>query len=434
MWIDMVVKESSPILYDYKFSLLRNFKVKQLSNFLKPKINDYNKLFRKASGTNSYDQIRSLLNEQVSTGFDDREIDKTFFECLVHLFPERCYYLNINTKLTSDRAFTELENSSKYSPYINRKLSQVVNTEEKLMSIRREGHRIIFLFKLGLAALGIKKEKCNFYVPCVLDFEHNHLEIRLNQHLLRNASKDSSIRLKHVINYVENFVNNQLSLALSTSKPGGEAKLHKSLYKLFLEESNKSLKLIKKEIAKNEEKESAKVTEKELRENISNYLKEELHISNPDPYVEKVMTVKYQDTAKNMELKDFIQDGGYIFGFSFVDRKITRSTNRNEDHKPVCYSKIYWSLKDVVKEYEEVSELSIYWKFNKKDFEKSLTGKEKEEDLLFVEVGFKEIHGVLEIHYYVDYTDSEFLTTSLGGRRTREAYVIQKIKRFVQGK
>ncbi|AXN41034.1 hypothetical protein [Peribacillus butanolivorans] len=418
-------------IYDYKLSLIRNFGVKELTKYLKLKITDYNKLLKGASGSNSYQKIRTLLNEQVTNGFDDREIDTTFFEALVHLFPERCYYLNVNTDLTADRAYEEIENSSKFSPYVNRKLSLVVSEDEKLMSIRKEGHRIIFLFKLGKAELGLKKDQCAFYVSCILDFKQNHLEIRLNQYLLRNVSKATSIQLKHVINHVTNFVNNQLPIALSTAK-SGEAKIHKGLYKLFLEESNKSLKLIKKEITKNEAKESIKVTEKDLRGNISKYLKEQLHISNPEPFVEKVMTVKYQDTAKNMKHTDFIRDGGYIFGFSFIDRKITRSINRNEDHKPVYYSKIYWSLKDVVKEYEEVSELGIYWKFNRADYTKKLTGKEPEKDQSFVEIGLKEIHGVLEIHYYVDYTQSDPLIISVNERRIREEYVIHKIKEFVQ--
>ncbi|MDO6657848.1 hypothetical protein [Anaerobacillus sp. 1_MG-2023] len=426
-----MVKNTKVIPYDYKFSLLRNFGVKELTNYLKPRIPEYNKLFRLASGSNSYQKIRTLLNEKVVKGFNDTEIDKTFFEAIVHLFPERSYYLNINTDITADKAYDELNISSKFSPYLNRKLSHVLPQDEKLITIRKEGQRIIFLFKLGKAELGLKKEECAFYVSCILDFKQNHLEVRLNQYLLRNASKGTRLLLKDVINYVTNFVNNQLPIALSTSK-SGEAKIHKGLYKLFLEESNKSLKLIKKEITKNEAKESIKVTEKDLRENIAKYLKEELHISNPDPFVEKVMTVKYQDTAKNMEQVDFIRDGGYIFGFSFIDRRITRSINRNEDHKPVYYSKIYWSLKDVVKEYEEVSELGIYWKFNKNDFTKKLSGKEAEKDLSFVEIGLKEIHGVLEIHYYVDYTQADPLTTSVEERRIREEYVIHKIKGFVQ--
>ena len=415
------------VLYDYKFSLLRNFGINQLKNYLKTKIEDFNKLFRQASGS-SYEKIQTVLNEQVSQGFDDNEIDKTFFEAIVHLFPERCYYLNIITDLTANEAFQQLKTSSKYSPYIERKLSQVVHPDEKLITVRKEGNRIIFLFKLGMAELGIKKEKCAFYVSCILDFKHKHMEIRLNQHLLRNTT---NIQLRHVINYMYQFVNNQLPIALIASKPG-EAKIHKGLYKLFLDESNKSLRLIKKEVAKNEEKESTKLSEKELRQNISKYLKEQLHISNPDPFVEKVMTVKYQDTVHNMKLEDFIKDGGYIFGFGFIDRKITRSVNRNEDHKPVYYSKIYWNLKDLVKEYEEISEIGVYWRFNKKDFMKGLTGKEKEEDLSFVEVALKEIHSVLEIHYYVDYTQSNSLASSVDERRIKEEYVIQKIKGFIQ--
>ncbi|WP_173916907.1 hypothetical protein [Halobacillus sp. Marseille-Q1614] len=416
-------------LYDYKFRLLRNFGIQQLTKLLEGHIPNYTKLIKAAPGSNNYQKIRALLNENVKKGLNDTIIDNVLFDSIVHLFPERCYYLKINTDLTAEKAFNELFISSKYCPYINRKLSLVVSEEEELISIRKEGEKLIFLFKLGEAELGLKKEGCNFYVSCILDFRQNHMEIRLNQYLLRNVSKPSTLRLKEVIDYIINIVNVQLPLALTTAK-SGEAKIHKGLYKLFLEESNKSLKLIKKEVAKSE-KESVEVTEKSFKENISKYLKEELHILNPEPFVEKVMTVKYQDTAKSMEHEKFIRDGGYIFSFSFIDRRITRSTNRNEEHKPVYYSKIYWSLKDVVKEYGEVSELGIYWKFLKGNYFQRLSGKEKDREVSFVEIALKEIHSVLEIHYYVGDTHSELLNHSVKERRIREEYVIQKIKRFI---
>ncbi|MCT2347102.1 hypothetical protein M4D71_23405 [Niallia taxi] len=418
-------------LYDYKFSLLRNFGKTELKNYLEPKFVDYKKLYKTAYGSDTYSKISSILNEKVKKGYDDTEIDKDLFDALVYLSPERYYFLNMQTELTAERAITEIRSSSKYISYINRKLSQITNSQEKLISIRRDENKIIFLFKLGISELGILKENCAFYVPCVLDFENKHMEIRLNQYLLRNLNITTKMQLKDIITYLEDFCNKSLPLALTISRIG-ESKIHKGLYLLFIEESSKSLKLIKREVAKNEEKGNIKVTEKEIKESISKYLKEQLHIANPEPFVEKVISVKYQDTAINMKHKDFISDGGYIFGFSFIDRKITRSRNRNEEHKPVYQSKIYWNLKDLIKDYEEISELAIFWKFNKIEFGKKLSGKETDTDETFAEIELKELHNVLEIHYYVDHAESDIQPTSVNDRRIRERYVIQKIRSFVQ--
>ncbi|MFV0941169.1 hypothetical protein [Bacillus thuringiensis] len=431
-------------IYDYKFSLIRNFNGTELRSYLKTQMTNLDEIYQKASGSNPREKICSLLNEQISKGFNDVQIDKTMFESLVYLDPERCYYLNLNTDLTVDLAWERLEKSKNYSPIIDRKLSKLISKDEELITLRREDERIIFLFKKGEVQLGVGKEKCDFYVPCVLDFKEKHMEIRLNQYKLRNISRVTGIKLKHLIDEMCKFVNDKLFMVLvgnsdesdntlSVSK-STEAKVHKDLYNLFSIESAKSLKLIKEKVVENEAKQGTKKTEEQLRKNISKYLKKELSISNPEQYVERVMSVKYQDTAQQIRPSVFVANGGYIFGFSFIDRKITRSTNRNEDRKPVYSSPIYWNLKGVVKQYEEISELAVYWKFNKKDFHKPFDGKTPKNDLSFVEVGFKEIHGVLEIHYYVNYDETGILSSFIKGRRIKENYVIQKIKGFIQSK
>ncbi|EML6323895.1 hypothetical protein QCQ60_004179 [Bacillus cereus] len=429
--------------HDYKYSLIRNFGVTELKSYLKTQMKDFNDCYGRAPGSNSREKMCALLNEKVKKGFDDTHVDKTLFETLLYLIPERCYYLKLNTKLKEDFVWEKLKKSRNYLPIIDRKLSKIISRDEDLITIRKEGQKIIFLFKQSTVGLGIGKEKCTFYIPCVLDFKEKHMEIRVNQYMLRHTSRDNGIKLKNIIEKMCSFVNNSLfkvvagnldeeNVSLSVVK-STEAKIHKGLYSLFSLESAKSLDLIKEKVTEAEQKGSTKITEQVLRDNISNYLQDELLISNPEPYVEKVMSVKYQDTAQQIKKKEFIANGGYIFGFSFIDRKITRSTNRNEERNPVYSSPIYWNLKSVVKVYEEISELGVYWKFNKKDFNKSLTDKKMaKKDLTFVEVCFKEIHGVLEIHYYVQYDETGILTSFIDGRRIKESYVIQKIKDFVQ--
>ena len=408
----------------YKSSLLRNFTVKQLERYFETQINDFKQLLRKVKidGSTSHERFTKVLNELTVKGFNDNNIDQDLFNGLVYYLSDRVYHMNLNTSLGIDEAFNLLNESSKYSNYINKKLSKVA-TNDSLITIRREGERLIFLFQLEVIELGGDSQKSNFYISCILDFEDKYIQIRLRHHYLKSSKFNLTKVIKHIVGFLS-----RLPIATSVGKYN-EAFIQQSLYKMFLKESEKSLNLIKKEVAKEEKQNNVK-GEEELREDISNYLKQQLNISDPTSYVDKVMSVKYQDTVKQIKEKDFVNDGGFIFAFSFIDRKITRSTNRNKDHKPVYYSKIYWNLRDVVKDYEEISELGVYWKFNNTNFGKPLSIDDKSSDLSFAEVGFKEIHSALEIHYYTNSSD-ENLVTLTNERRLRERYVVWKIRKFI---
>lgn len=410
--------------YNYKYSLLRNFTAKQLQNFLEKEIVNFKELLKRELGSSSLVRIGNILNNLIARGFNDKNIESTLFHNIVYLLSDRVYHMNLVTDSDCSSTVKLLSNSD-FSNYVDRKISQVVNTNEDLITIRQEGERLIFLFRLDTVELGYGKEKSNFYVSCILDFADNYAQIRLRNHYLRA----SHLNLTKVLQFVEGFVKT-LPGAIFLER-FNEAALHTALYKMFIHESEKSLNLIKKKVREEEEDEGE--DEEALRINISDYLKKQLNITDPIPYVDKVMSVKYQDTARSITEKEFIKDGGFIFAFSFIDRKITRSTNRNEDHKPVYYSKIYWNLKDVVKDYKELSELGVYWKFNKSDFGKPLSTADKPEDVTFVEVGFREIHNVLEIHYYVN-TLVEDLAPLIKDRRVKENYVIWKIKSFIRKK
>ncbi len=418
-------------VFNYDFALLRNFKIKQLDKFLKKEIENYNDLFKKNKTNNGYLTIEGLLEEYINNGMDDQNIESTLFKSLVYLKTEKLFCINFDTNLDINTAMKQV--MEKYNNVVGRKVTHKINSQENLVTIRREGEKIIFLFKEGVAELGrVKKEKCNFYVPCIIDFREKHLTIRFNQLLLRKCSvqgkaliSDMEIFIKQLFNF--NKENRDFYLKL---KKGNEAKIHKGLYKLFKKESLRSLDLIRAKVQEKESTSSFKWTEEKLREDISEYLKEELRVFDPAPYVNRVLSVKYQDTAKNMEEGEFVNDGGYIFGFTFVDRKITKSVNKNEKRKPVYHSKIYWDLKDTIEDYEEIIELAMYWKFCKDDYSKKVSQPQSPEDLSFVEVAFKETHNVLEIHYYVNY-DNDFLINSIDERMCKENYVLDKIKRFI---
>ncbi|MCR6850042.1 MULTISPECIES: hypothetical protein [Bacillus] len=419
-------------LFNYDFNLLRNFNIRPLNKFLETQIDDYKSLLKKHKTNNGYHTIISVLNEQISNGFNDMEIESILFKSLVYPNNEKLFYLDLNTNLDVILAMELL--LEKYPEIINRKLTKIINSEEDLISIRQEEDKVIFLFKEGVGELGSKKkEKCNFYVPCILDFKQKHMQIRFNQQLLRSCRIKGKDLLKKMEIFIHNLFNTSIKgneLRLKTIK-GNEAKIHKGLYTLFKKESSRSLDLIRCKVKERESTLEKEWTEESLRTEISKYLQKELRVLDPGPYVNRVLSVKYQDTAKNMEEVEFINDGGYIFGFTFVDRKITKSANKNEKRKPVYYSKIYWDLKDTIEDYEEVVELAVYWKFCKDKFNKKITKLESPENLSFVEVCFKETYNVLEIHYYVNYNKEYNLIKSLDERMYRENYVLNKIKEVI---
>lgn len=417
--------------HKYKFALLRNFGVESLTKYLKKQIPDFSKSLRLQAVSKSHEKMCNVLNEKLELGLDDSSIEGTLFQILVYMQPDKSYYLTLKTDLNINDAMQHL--SKKYSRIVNRKITENTNDEGSLVSIRREQNRLIFLFKEGIARLGVEEERCYFYVSCIIDFDRQNIEIKLSEHKRRSAG----IKLKYVLNKVEKFLKDNLTFSTATEsfylmpQRDGEARIHKALYQLFAKETASSLDLIKGKIAELEGEKDPELAEEELKKNVRKYLEEELHLSDSEPYVNKVLSSKYQDTVKLMSEADFINDGGFVFGFTFVDRRITKSTNKNEQNKPVYYSKIYWDLKETVKDYEEICDLGVYWKFNSVDCTRSVQETKDIEELSFAEVGLKEIHNVLEIHYYFNKDDDKDFLSCLRERRAREKYVIRKIREVI---
>ncbi|MBK4744683.1 hypothetical protein HFP66_01380 [Bacillus sp. A17A.1] len=416
------------VIHKYEFALLRNFGVEGLTKYLKKQIPDFSKAFKLQTKAKSHDKICNILNEKLKLGMDDSSIEGMLFQILVYMQPDKSYYFTLKTNLKINDAMQHL--CKKYSRIVDRKITESTKDEGSLVSIRREQERLVLLFKEGIARLGVEEERCNFYVTCIIDFDKKNIEIKLSEHKRRNAG----IKLKNVLNKVEKFLKDNLTFSTGTEsfylnpQRDGEARIHKSLYQLFAKETARSLELIKEKIAELEGEQDAELAEEELKKNVRKYLEEELRLRDSEPYVNKVLSSKYQDTVTMMSEAEFVNDGGFVFGFTFVDRRITKSSNKNEQNKPVYYSKIYWDLKETVKDYEEICDLGVFWKFNSVDFTKSVRETKDSEELSFAEIGLKEIHNVLEIHYYFNKDEDKDFLNCLMERRAREKYVIRKIR------
>lgn len=187
-----------------------------------------------------------------------------------------------------------------------------------------------------------------------------------------------------------------------------EPEIHRMIYNVFKEESAKAESVIKEHMAEG-------LTEEAINEKILNFLEKDLEMSDPELYSDRVKSAYYQDLSLHLNPSTFYN--GFISAFTFLDRNLIRSSTRNPKRDPIYNSKVYWNLKDLIHEYEEVSELTCYWKFNESDFT-ALPG----EDFEFVEVSLRERSGSIEIHYYNSPSEK---------RRLKEDYVHFRISKYL---
>ncbi|MED4922943.1 hypothetical protein P9743_01380 [Anoxybacillus geothermalis] len=387
---------STELLQTYPVPLLRNFEVQYLKPLLQNYIPNFNKIFNETPGTNSWVKISSILDQKIREGFDDSDLEKELFEKLVFELPDHVYLLPLETEIDAN------EFMERYSglPVVNRKISSILYTEEKLITVRKFENKIIFLYRYGTTNVG--DIKASLYVPCIIDFDNNFVFIKTRMHYV----KKSETSIQSIIEDIINETNSQLDFELSVST-FNPSYLHEALYKLFRDESIKAEKIIKENMDD--------LTETELEKKINTFLKEELKIKEPDNYTDRVKSAFYQDRSLQMDNNQFYD--GFIFAFTFFDREFTRSSTRSSQREPIYNKKIYWNLKDLIHNYQELTDISLYWKFDKNDFTKTPEG----EDFSFVEVSFREKNGSLEIHFYNSKSD----------RRVKEEYVIYKIKDYI---
>lgn len=108
-----------------------------------------------------------------------------------------------------------------------------------------------------------------------------------------------------------------------------------------------------------------------------------------------------------------------MFAFAFFDGLSTKSTTRDAGRFNVYNKKLYWTLKDLIHTEQKITELSMYYKFNPKNFDAEIEG----ENFYFVEATLKESYGSLMIDFYKNKFDST--------RGIRNGYVISEIKKYL---
>ncbi|MGH1847163.1 hypothetical protein ABE869_10150 [Enterococcus gilvus] len=423
----------------FELSLLNKFDGATLNSFLVEMIGDYNQklLETKQSGKVGKESIQKVLNDFINgLNIVDPEdlrilekIENTLFLFLFYQDQDTYYHKKIiGENLDVSLIWNLLEQDEEYNPFLDKKLYNSKN-EHGIVSIRKDTDNLIILFNYGTYTTSKRREEKQFLVSCRLNFEAKTLSIGIKDSIfskISEADKESFGKTRYEL--IQTILKSIYGMKLGLRyEKYGEGLVEEALYELFLDESKRAEELIKQSFeSEDEEKRSVD----EFKEMAKKFLEENFVLKEPDKFVEKALSMKYQDQATQMPMKSFTNSGGYIFGFSFVEKQITRSDNKSEKKKPIYESKLYWNLKDLIDEYPNLSQLSIYWKFNKYDFDKK-TIDSTEDELSFVELDYRSNNNDLVLHYYVKGNQSPILEENSLDRRRREDYALRKINEYL---
>ncbi|MCM3789471.1 hypothetical protein M3221_13780 [Domibacillus indicus] len=386
--------------HTYTSPLLRNFEIQDLKSFLPEYIDDFTKKLTNQTGDNGWYKISEVLNEFIQNDENaDNEIDKILFEKLFFNLQDHVHLFHLESDINADEFVSRFQDRSVFLS----KLSTLTQSEDKLISLRRDGNKIFLLYKYDTITLGSTGQRSNFYIPCMLDFENSLFQIRLRKHYITSSPYKHNDLLTNIKSYV-----NELDGDISIHSYN-ETHIYNLIYSIFKEESENAEKIIKQSM-------NDDLTEEIVDQKIIDFLADQLAMSNPEGYSDRVKSAFYQDLSVHMDPSTF--HDGFISAFTFLDKNFIKSSTRSPRRDPIYNSKVYWNLKDLIHEYEEVSELACFWKFNEANFDAHPEGNEFE----FVEVALRERNGSIEIQYYQSPNEK---------RRLKEEYVYYRIKRHL---
>lgn len=426
---------------NFELSLINKFDSKNLNALLVEEIPDYNKKLLETKQIGKFgkesiqkvlnDHIKELITDAAGTGKIDN-IENALFLYLFYQDQDTYYHKKIvGRSLDVSAHWKSLELKDDYSAFLNKKLYNSKN-KTGIVSIRSDQNNLLILFNFGQYTTSRRKEKKQFLVSCRLNFDTKILSVGIKDSMFSKISDDDKEKFgKTRFELVQTILNEIYSMELGLRfEKYGEGLVEGALYKLFIDQSKKAENLIKQSF---EEEDEEQRSVEEFKTMAKKFLEENFVLKQPEKFVEKALSMKYQDQASQMPTSSFINDGGYIFGFSFVEKQITRSDNKSEKKKPIYESKLYWNLKDLIDEYPNLSQLSIFWKFNKYDFDKKIAESD-EKELSFVELDYRSHNDDLILHYYVKGNHSSIFEEYSFDRRRREDYALQQINGYLSRK
>lgn len=427
---------------NFDLSLLNKFEGQKLNEFLGVFIPDYNQQIldsRKAGGMGKQ-IIRRVLNQYIQEmDLEQQEnlktldsIDRAFFFFLFYQDQDTYYHKKIISRsLNIDYIWSSLEEDRNWKSYLNKNMVDF-STNDEVVSIRKDHEDLLILFNCGTYTTSQLKEEKPFFVSCRLNLRNKILSIGIKDSMFSKISdEDKDIfgrKRTELIAFVINKIIN-MNLGLSFERYA-EGAVEDALYQLFIDQSNQAETLIK-ESFENEDEDQRSVTQ--FKEIAEEFLREKFGLKRPQEFVQKALSMKYQDQATQMPISKFANNGGYIFGFSFVEKQITRSDNKSDKKKPIYSSKLYWNLKDIIDEYPNISQLSMFWKFNKINFDTNIVDSDTN-DLTFVELDYKCSNNDLVLHYYVKSNQLSIFEADSLDRKRREDYALRQINKYLSAK
>ncbi|MGX7328062.1 hypothetical protein [Enterococcus bulliens] len=417
----------------FEYSLLNKFNGKRLSDFLKPSIPEYNKklIELKNEGKTGKEAVITVLNQYINSNSEESEFDLDSIEEAFFLFlffqDQDTYYHKKIIEIPNLSEIWEQLQSSKFSSYLDKKLYDL-DDSQGIVSIRKEQNSLLCLFNIGICITPNTKEEKQFLVSCRINLDSKIISIGIKDSMFSKIRDQDKTKfggkrydlIKSIFDQIDKMI---LGIEI---KKFEEAQLESALYKLFKEQSEKAEDLIKRNV----EEVDSNISVEQLKEEAEEFLSKNFLLKEPEKFVEKALSIKYQDQASRMSIETFINDGGYVFGFSFVEKQLTRSDNKNDKKTPIYESKLYWNLKEIIAEYSNLSKLSVFWKFNKDNFDIRVS-ETLDEALTFVEVDYKIGNNELITHYYVDSSSAAIEKENSFDRIRREDYALRQIIRYL---
>lgn len=411
-------------LYDY----LDDGKIDKLDS----KVNQVRK---KRGDLRGIDYLRIVLNEELNELNDTLvdSIEQDLFDFFFSVDPEQNYYKKIGLTSGKDEysVWESIVKNDFYSKYIDRKLFEIEDVlEHQIISIRRDRKSVKILLQFGLSVTRRRRQEKLFMVSVKIDLENMVLSFGYKHAAFTSLQDVYKIRRDKMIEQIELLIG-KMGLPVYIMEYE-EIPVQKALFKIFSEEVSRTNELIEKEIKSQISDGSDPI--KEIMESIYDFLSKTMLLNNPEEFVDKALSIKFQDIAKNMSKSKFIKNGGYIFGFGFADRKVTKSMNKSDSKDPVYESKIYWSLKDIIFEYKEISSLALYWKFDLDDFGSDVTNASVTSNISFTEVEYTSVSGKLSIHHFVN-SENMFISSVVAKEKERkQEYALYRIDKYLRNK
>lgn len=315
-------------------------------------------------------------------------------------------------------------------------------TIKPVTSLVNETKSFMLLFSNGFyETLGSKKTTILF--SCILDFENFNIQIKYQTKNIKNLKTTHRTLLSNVIDQIKTVVLNKFA-ELRIFDDKDTSNYEKNLYYLFRDLASESEEIIKQDKSNKDEailkKEVEEFIHKTLNVNIQSSHVDAIKDERVNSYINRVLSIYYQNVASNINENKSFQS--YIYGFTFQSSEATRSSTSKGQTEAIYKDDIYWRLKDLIHDTKKIKTISIFERFNKKTPSKIYTSKELAvlsktneskisntdqlliDNTLNVDYKIESMHGGLKIHYKIK-SSNKF------ERGIKNDYIIKKVIGYI---